>query len=439
MLEGKYTLTISILASNRKDTLPKTLESIKPILDNVSSELIVTDTGCDEDLLDIIRQYTDKIIKFQWCNDFAKARNVGLESASGQWFMFIDDDEWFENASEIINFFNSTEKEKYGYARYIVRNYKNLEGTSYLDAAVGRIFCIRENSKFKGIIHETIDGIYGETKQFTSYAHHYGYVHKTEKDKKAHTERNVSLLIKQVELEPKIAHHYAHLAQEYATSGDGDEAMNVALKGIECADKKDESNRKDISGLYAVVVWNLLNHGKYKEAFEKSKEYMDSPYCNKLCEATLYGYMAVMAYWVKDYSLCLRNVFMFAKLKEYFDTNEIEKHNQTTVMLVYTLEATNCLRVMNVGIDSAIAMADIIGLINSCVICKKLGQSISEVFSLHVNMEQWRACVDKWSVSVKIKEAVVTMQTVADIIPSDSQYMNYLEEVFAKYMEARRR
>ena len=56
----KYTLTISILASNRKDTLPKTLESIKPILDNVSSELIIVDTGCDEDLLEIIRKYTDK-------------------------------------------------------------------------------------------------------------------------------------------------------------------------------------------------------------------------------------------------------------------------------------------------------------------------------------------------------------------------------------------
>ena len=72
----KYTLTISILASNRKDTLPKTLESIKPILDNVSSELIVADTGCDEDLLEIIRKYTDKIEKFTWCTDFSKARNT---------------------------------------------------------------------------------------------------------------------------------------------------------------------------------------------------------------------------------------------------------------------------------------------------------------------------------------------------------------------------
>lgn len=37
MADKKYKLTISILASNRKDTLPKTLESVKPILDNDST------------------------------------------------------------------------------------------------------------------------------------------------------------------------------------------------------------------------------------------------------------------------------------------------------------------------------------------------------------------------------------------------------------------
>ena len=94
MAQKKYILTISLLASNRKDTLPKTLASLKPLMDKVSSELIVVDTGCDEDLLEVVRKYTDKIIKFTWCNDFSKARNVGIENAQGDWFMFIDDDEW---------------------------------------------------------------------------------------------------------------------------------------------------------------------------------------------------------------------------------------------------------------------------------------------------------------------------------------------------------
>ena len=186
MNKKKYKLTISILASNRKDTLPKTLESLKPILDNVSSELIVVDTGCDEDLLEIVRQYTDKIEKFEWCKDFAKARNVGIDKAQGDWFMFIDDDEWFEDVTEFIEFFNSDEMYKYNYAKYVVRNYVNMEGTSWSDSIAGRMFRLFEGTKFVDAIHERPTNIASPTKSFTAYAHHYGYVYKSEEHKRAH-------------------------------------------------------------------------------------------------------------------------------------------------------------------------------------------------------------------------------------------------------------
>ena len=54
-----------------------------------------------------MRKYTEKIVPFTWCNDFSKARNAGLEQATGKWFLYIDDDEWFEDPSEIISFFKS--------------------------------------------------------------------------------------------------------------------------------------------------------------------------------------------------------------------------------------------------------------------------------------------------------------------------------------------
>ena len=39
-------LTISILISNRPDTVRKCLDSIRPLLEGVPSELILVDTGC---------------------------------------------------------------------------------------------------------------------------------------------------------------------------------------------------------------------------------------------------------------------------------------------------------------------------------------------------------------------------------------------------------
>ena len=54
-----------------------------------------------------VREYTDNIVSFDWCDDFAAARNAGLEHAKGEWFLYLDDDEWFEDVTTIIDFFQS--------------------------------------------------------------------------------------------------------------------------------------------------------------------------------------------------------------------------------------------------------------------------------------------------------------------------------------------
>ena len=124
--DNKIKLTISILVSNRKDTVPKCLESLRPLLEKVDSELIITDTGCDEELVSYMKKYTDNIVSFKWCNDFAAARNVGLNMAKGQWFMYIDDDEWFENVDELVSFFNSEEEKEYASASYVVHRAEQI-------------------------------------------------------------------------------------------------------------------------------------------------------------------------------------------------------------------------------------------------------------------------------------------------------------------------
>ena len=99
LMSNRVLLTISVLISNRPDTVRKCLDSIRPLLARVSSELILVDTGCGEQVRGIIEEYTDNIVDFKWCRDFAKARNAGLERAGGEWFLYLDDDEWFEAVS----------------------------------------------------------------------------------------------------------------------------------------------------------------------------------------------------------------------------------------------------------------------------------------------------------------------------------------------------
>ena len=132
-------LTISLLVSDRIATLGRCLSSITPLLRELDAELIIVYTGHSPETLELAKQYTSHIIPFTWCNDFAKARNAGLNAAKGEWFLYLDDDEWFEDVDEILYFFKSGEYQRYQTAFYIQRNYTDLEGVSYADAGVCRI------------------------------------------------------------------------------------------------------------------------------------------------------------------------------------------------------------------------------------------------------------------------------------------------------------
>ena len=89
MNNQKPVLTISLLISNRLDTIPRCLDSLAPIMEAVPSELILIDTSKNSEVHELLLKYTDQVYEFEWCHDFAKARNEGLKRAKGEWFMFF--------------------------------------------------------------------------------------------------------------------------------------------------------------------------------------------------------------------------------------------------------------------------------------------------------------------------------------------------------------
>ena len=125
LIKSDIKLSIGILVSNRIQHIRQVMESIKPLLSAVPSELIVVDTKGEESdgSIDIVREYTDHVYPFTWCNDFAAARNVCLEHSHGEWFMFHDDDECFDDVTELIDFFLSGECNRYQCASYYIHDY----------------------------------------------------------------------------------------------------------------------------------------------------------------------------------------------------------------------------------------------------------------------------------------------------------------------------
>lgn len=207
-------LTIGLLVSNRKEYIRRVLDALKPLLGAVPSELIIVDTkGADSDgSIEIAKEYTDKIYPFIWCDDFAAARNICLEHSRGEWFMYLDDDEVFEDVQEFIEFFNSGECDRYGAGYYQVKNY-TVDGEAS-SAVVGRMVRRTKNTRFVGRVHEAFHVVHEPFKMFSAFVHHYGYVFHNEEERKLHQERNVTLLKRELEEHGVTPRTGAQLMQE---------------------------------------------------------------------------------------------------------------------------------------------------------------------------------------------------------------------------------
>lgn len=308
-------LTISLLASDRKETLGKCLESITPLLRELNSELIIVTTGEDPEVTRLAEQYTSHIVPFVWCDDFSKARNAGLEKANGEWFLYLDDDEWFGDISDILQFFKSGEYLSYGSATYIQRNYHDWSGTEYTDAHVGRMCRLTPETRFSYPIHENLDPFLDPQKRLLSYVHHFGYVDQGV----AKSERNLPLLLGIYEKEPD-AHICMQLAQEYRNRFENESALKYCREGLKLAEKEGRIQNCEL-WMQVHLPMILVELGRMEEALKEGERLLLSLRTLEVAETHLHGILAEVCWELEEYKKGLKHSQGFHKKLMY-----LEKH-----------------------------------------------------------------------------------------------------------------
>jgi glycosyltransferase involved in cell wall biosynthesis len=289
--EKKLVLSISLLASNRPDTIRRCLDSLKPILEQLPSELILVDTSESGEIHRILTEYTDQVYCFHWCNDFAGARNAGLKRASGEWFLFLDDDEWFEDVEPIVEFFRSGEYKEYDQAVYLVRNYSNWEGTKYTDDWVSRMIRLTEETRFEGKVHESLVPAVGKCKRLNAFAHHYGYVFATEEERQAHLKRNISLLVSLVEEEPNNIRWPLQLIKEYMSGGMWEELRDISLAALRQMEGTDAPFANQCRGsFYSAVLYAEHQRKEYDALHAHFEEFIQDDRLNEIGKCSVYLY-----------------------------------------------------------------------------------------------------------------------------------------------------
>lgn len=313
-------LSISILISNRPDTVVKCLRSLDSLRKKVPSELILVDTGCTEQVRGMIEPYADKIVKFEWCNDFSRARNAGLRLARGEWFLYLDDDEWFEDTAEIEDFFLSDKHLYYGYGSYLVRNYFDPEGRKYRDEYVGRLVRLEPDTEFVHAIHESFSKVKGSRIRLHSYVHHYGYAFRNEEEARRHGQRNIELLLAEREKEPWEVRHNAHLAQEYNALKEWEKSIRISLEGIRNAEPG-VSTEQYLGGLYVNIVRNYVNLEQYSNAVGIGEEYLELDHSNELDRAVIYYNLSIAYLELEEYVKSLEAAESYLNFYEKWKTH----------------------------------------------------------------------------------------------------------------------
>ncbi len=259
-------LTIGMILKNEEKYIGRCLSAIKPILDNVDSELIVTDTGSTDGTIDIVRRFTDKIYRFEWADDFSAARNSGLEKAQGEWFMYLDADDIFRSCDGIIDFFNSGEYKNYNAATYVSRNIFNTDDPNdWSDQLAPRMVKLLPETKFVNIIHEALNTFAPPFRYISDIADHYGYAYGNgENMLEKKFERNSVLLLKQLETEGDTNEMlYVYLFECYSAVFDLDRAYSYLKQGEELC-KKNKSIVLTV--IYAHRARLAFRNRNYEEA-----------------------------------------------------------------------------------------------------------------------------------------------------------------------------
>ena len=201
-----------MIVKNESKYLNDCLLSVKDVVD----EIVLVDTGSEDDTIEIARRFGAKIFSFDWVNDFSAARNFALSKSTGRWILYLDADERLkpESLNEVKKIVEGNKKVGV-WCKVVSVDGKNNRPNlmKYV-----RLFKNSKGIKFSGKAHEQIFPSLIQNGYSTINSNieiiHFGYnVDKEELDKKA--VRNLELLLSEYR-ENENSYVAFQIAQSYA-------------------------------------------------------------------------------------------------------------------------------------------------------------------------------------------------------------------------------
>lgn len=239
MARKKPKLTLCMVVRNEELLLPRCLESVKDLVD----EMIIVDTGSTDRTVQIAEQAGAIVIHEPWEQNFSKPINRALREAKGEWILRLDGDEELvaEDKGKLRKLMTDPKGEGYILSIISLLNDQNVveeEVSSFI-----RVFRNRPEYVYEGLIHEqVILSIYRRdpnavVKSTDVRIKHYGYL-KEISDAKDKGNRNREITLEAIKREPDNGFLRFYMGVEYRRSNEREQAAVQFVEAMKMLDPK---------------------------------------------------------------------------------------------------------------------------------------------------------------------------------------------------------
>lgn len=225
-------ISLCMIVRDEEHNIRRCLNSVARFM----NEMVIVDTGSQDGTQNICREFGAKLFDFEWADDFAAARNYGLERASCDWILWLDADEELQ-VNDVPALEACLRECKNDMTPVQMTHFYGAPPATVQRSHICSAFRLLRNGAgihFSGKIHERlVPGQSGtvpeiETNRFMRILH-YGYM---DDELKRKDTRNIELLLKEKVATPDDAWLDYHLAAECYRLADYEKAYGFITAAI---------------------------------------------------------------------------------------------------------------------------------------------------------------------------------------------------------------
>lgn len=185
-------ITVCLISKNESSHIIPCLSRLRPHF----PEIILVDTGSTDNTVALARPYADRLLTFDWKDDFSAARNYAVSYAGNDWVLHVDCDEYLESIEEQeLNRLLCLYPQSIGMFT-LINPCMSFGAVTTHTERMGRLFS-KSYYHYEGTIHEQPAALSGAACSYFEIPlsfHHQGYATEAIVQQKA--ARNLSLLLK---------------------------------------------------------------------------------------------------------------------------------------------------------------------------------------------------------------------------------------------------